>query len=97
MTISPLFCVTSALDELQEDSPGCADALLDGDDIDTEDPELLEILGKVDEPSLIWTWFQTVGSSLLVHCMNAQRYMNRLLERMKFWWAVRHTKSDTKA
>jgi hypothetical protein len=97
--VLPTLYAHSTIDQLHEQVQDYGGAILDldDDDIISDDEDLLAILDEsMDEPSLLWTWFQTVGSSLVAHCIHAQRYMGRLIDRMKLWFKFRNKQETQK-
>ena len=91
IVVLPALYAHSTIDQLHEQLQDDGDPVLDlDDDIISDDEDLLAILDEaMEEPSLLWTWFQTVGSSLIAHCIHAQRYMGRLMNRMSCWFRIR--------
>lgn len=89
--ICPMLYTQDTVDPLQEHFKDDEDPVLDLDDEDiiSDDEDLLAILdSSIDEPSLLWIWFQTIGSSLVAHCIHIQRYMGRLFDRMRCWLRI---------
>jgi len=92
IVVLPALYAHSTIDQLHEQLQDDGDPALDldDDDIISDDEDLLAILDvTMEEPSLLWTWFQTVGSSLIAHCIHVQRYMGRLMDRMSRWFRIR--------
>ena len=98
IVVFPVLYAHDTIDQLHEQLQDDEDPILDldDDDIISDDEDLLAILDEsMEEPSLLWTWFQTIGSSLIAHCIHAQRYMSRLMNRMRLWFRV-HNKQGQK-
>lgn len=90
MIFPPLYA-HSILDELNEQVDNEKPVLdLDDSAILSDDEDLLIILGEpMEKPSALWSWFCTVGTTIAVHCIHAQRYMGRLMERITCWFKGR--------
>ena len=91
IVLFPTLYAHSSIEQLHDQLQDGDEPVLDLDgDIISDDEDLLAILDEsMEEPSLLWTWFQTIGSSLAAHCIHAQRYMSRFMDRMKFWFKLR--------
>lgn len=89
MIVSPSYAnpdIAELHEELTDEGP---ELDLDDDGVVSDDDDLLEILDEsIEKPSLLWTWFQTVGSSFIAHCIHAQQYMSRLFNRMRLWFRI---------
>ncbi len=93
IVVLPTLYAHDSIDQLHEEIQDGGDPVLDLDDdedIISDDEDLLAILDEsMDEPSILWTWFCTIGSSLAAHCIHVQRYVGRLMDRMRLWLKIR--------
>ena len=81
-------------DQIQNDGSPVLD-LDDDEDIISDDEDLLAILDEsMDDPSILWTWFCTVGSSLAAHGIYAQRYLSKVMERIRLWLKNRRNRQE---
>ena len=100
IVVLPALYAHDTINQLHEQIQGGGDPVLDLDDdedIISDDEDLLAILDEsLDDPSILWTWFCTVGSSLAAHCIYAQRYLSRVMERMRLWLKSRGKRQEQK-
>lgn len=60
--------------ELEKEGISDCDAMLDV--LDT----------KPKEPSVLWRWFCSITSTVLVRCIRAKQYGGTLTKRLGMWW-----------